>query len=706
MNSASHALRDYQVGRRIAVGGFGFVYSGEAPDGKAVAIKYERTYSTITRPYLKHEADVSRLLEGNSCVPSLYAYGREERWNIMVLDLLGPSLELLFKICGHKFSLKTTLMIALQMLECIEYVHSKGVIHRDIKPDNFLLGKPASDAANAVHIIDFGLARRYRHPETLEHFPYSEGLNFFGTTRFASLNSHLGRSQSRRDDLESAAYTFIYFLRGKLPWQSLRGGTGKHREDRVKEKKKTWSSSRLCEGLPEESRYDQEPDYEYMKDLFRSLLNREGFELDYDYDWLSLPEERESEIAEDEIVPDSDSEGGKVVEEVNLAADSLTDAESPTTSEDCAFEDLQLSPLESDEEEAEYFSSESNPAPVTDDNSAPEHIEYFYPEPDPDDENAEQVSSGSHYDAASRSSGASSPPASTPPVKKGDYVLVKLSARPTLEYDEGWSADSNAESDNSYWCSPSLSRVEWRFPWRPALVLDVHAGHAYTRLFLLPLMRRPAGLDSIAPPRRSAFVPVKAGKLSTNSGAGTDGVEIVPTPAWPLDNTYHYHQSDVFKVLVSTDRTRSVNVHWRLPKEQVARLLAARDDALSAIYDNDVHSYDSEITQDVKQTQGKKHFVEHYPVFGDVTSLTEDAFSQSDVDFLGSNGWLPEFNKMDRRRKGENCWHPDGGGDGDDDDENISMYTGPTPSNRRLSITLAIPADAIMDSSVIDSTET
>ncbi|KAH8117198.1 hypothetical protein DFH11DRAFT_1815959 [Phellopilus nigrolimitatus] len=475
--------------------------------------------------------------------------------------------------------------------------------------------------------------------------------------------------------LESAAYILIYFLRDKLPWQSLHGGTEKHREDRVKEKKKTWSSSVLCEGLPKEFatyldytkglEYDQEPDYEYMKDLFRSLLNQ----------------------------------GGEVVEEIKPVPDRTTGALSPTTGGNCASEDLQLSPLESDDEETEYFSSESSPAPVTDEHSAPEHLEYFYPEPDPDDENAEQVSSGSHYDTVLRSSGASSPPASPPPVKKGDYVLVKLNAHPTLEYYEGWSADLSAETDNSYWHSLSLSRDEWHFPWRPALVLDVHAGHAYTPLFA-PAHAPARRIGQHCPVTQVVSFPCQI-KRKFRCGDRWRGDR-----AYPCVVARQNVLSDVFKVLVPTDRMCSVNVHWRLAKEKVAHLVAARDDALTAIYDNDVHLYDNEVTQDVKQMQGKKHFVEHYPIFGDVTSLTEDAFSQPDVDFLGSNGWLPEFNKIDRRHKGENCWHPDNGGDGDGDNESISMYTGPVPNNRRLSITLVIPADAIMDSSVIDSAET
>ena len=148
---------------------------------------------------------------------------------------------------------------------------------------------------NQVNVIDFGLAKKFRDPKTHLHIPYRENKNLTGTARYTSINTHLGVEQSRRDDLESLAYVLMYFLRGALPWQGLKAATKKQKYDRIMEKKMTTPTDLLCRGFPNEFgiflnytralRFDDKPDYSYLRKLFRDLFVREGFQYDYVFDW-------------------------------------------------------------------------------------------------------------------------------------------------------------------------------------------------------------------------------------------------------------------------------------------------------------------------------------------------------------------------------------------------------------------------------------
>ncbi|KAH9535142.1 hypothetical protein CY35_17G038000 [Sphagnum magellanicum] len=178
----------------------------------------------------------------------------------------------------------------------VEYVHTKSFLHRDIKPENFLMG--LGRRANQVYIIDFGLAKKYRDPTTHQHIIYRENKNLTGTARYASINTHLGIEQSRRDDLESLGYVLMYFLRGSLPWQGLKAGTKKQKYEKISEKKMATSIEYLCKAYPSEFasyfhycrslRFDDKPDYSYLKRIFRDLFIREGFQFDYVFDWTLL----------------------------------------------------------------------------------------------------------------------------------------------------------------------------------------------------------------------------------------------------------------------------------------------------------------------------------------------------------------------------------------------------------------------------------
>ncbi|XP_066343391.1 casein kinase 1-like isoform X1 [Miscanthus floridulus] len=285
----------FKLGKKIGSGSFGELYLAvNVQNGEEVAVKLESVKSR--HPQLHYESKLYMLLQGGTGIPHLKWFGVEGEYNVMVIDLLGPSLEDLFNYCSRKFSLKTVLMLADQMISRVEYMHTKGFLHRDIKPDNFLMG--LGRKANQVFVIDYGLAKKYRDLQTHKHIPYRENKNLTGTARYASVNTHLGVEQSRRDDLESLGYVLMYFLRGSLPWQGLKAGTKKQKYDRISEKKMLTPVEVLCKSYPSEFtayfhycrslRFEDKPDYSYLKRLFRDLFIREGYQLDYVFDWTIM----------------------------------------------------------------------------------------------------------------------------------------------------------------------------------------------------------------------------------------------------------------------------------------------------------------------------------------------------------------------------------------------------------------------------------
>nr|XP_007958380.2 casein kinase I [Chlorocebus sabaeus] len=294
----------YKLVRKIGSGSFGDVYLGiTTTNGEEVAVKLES--QKARHPQLLYESKLYTILQGGVGIPHMHWYGQEKDSNVLVMDLLGPSLEDLFNFCSRRFTMKTVLMLADQMISRIEYLHTKNFLHRDIKPDNFLMG--TGRHCNKLFLIDFGLAKKYRDNRTRQHIPYREDKHLIGTVRYASINAHLGIEQSRRDDMESLGYVFMYFNRTSLPWQGLKAITKKQKYEKISEKKMSTPVEVLCKGFPAEFamylnycrglRFEEVPDYMYLRQLFRILFRTLNHQYDYTFDWTMLKQKAAQQAA-------------------------------------------------------------------------------------------------------------------------------------------------------------------------------------------------------------------------------------------------------------------------------------------------------------------------------------------------------------------------------------------------------------------------
>eukprot|EP01097_Dermamoeba_algensis_P001050 TRINITY_DN139_c0_g6_i3.p1 TRINITY_DN139_c0_g6~~TRINITY_DN139_c0_g6_i3.p1 ORF type:complete len:519 (-),score=171.52 TRINITY_DN139_c0_g6_i3:156-1712(-) len=285
----------YKLKEKLGYGSFGDIYAGEDPNGVSVAIKFEAL--DIPVPQLEKEVQILRTLDGVKGVAKVYYFGREEHHLVMVMDRLGPSLEEQFARCGGKLSIKSVMVIGLQCLDRLEAIHKAGFIYRDIKPENFLTG-PAEDRST-VYVIDFGLAKRYIDPVTKQHIPYQDNKNFSGNARFASLNSHLGIEQSRRDDLESLGFMLLYLFKGSLPWQGIKASNMKEKFHKIKMEKERNSPREITANDKavistafseyfENVRllnFDEDPDYSSFKSLLLKVMRKEKLTADGTWDW-------------------------------------------------------------------------------------------------------------------------------------------------------------------------------------------------------------------------------------------------------------------------------------------------------------------------------------------------------------------------------------------------------------------------------------
>ncbi len=285
-------LNKFTIIKKLGEGSFGLIYSAKSQHNW-YAIKLE--HRNRCQNLLENEACIMNYLKGKR-IPSIKLFAHEPNFNILVMELMGKSLEQIFEsLPNKKMTINCVCKIGIQMLQILEYIHNKHIIHRDIKPDNFVMGR--GDKSKYVYLLDFGLAKKYRSSTTLMHYRMIKKKNLTGTARYASINALNGLTQSRRDDLEAVGYVLMYFLKGKLPWQGLRLKNKEDRYHKIMEIKRDTSPSQLCHGFPKEFKkyveytrnleYEDDPDYDMLKNLFKNILINENVSKDnfYIYDW-------------------------------------------------------------------------------------------------------------------------------------------------------------------------------------------------------------------------------------------------------------------------------------------------------------------------------------------------------------------------------------------------------------------------------------
>ena len=285
-------LYSFKSTDRLGGGSFGQIYKGiNLKTKEEVAIKIES--KNIETPQLIHESKILKILKDNEGFPKVYLTTPLDDVLVLVMELLGDNLQKLIQNQSlKKFSMKTTLMLGIQILKRIKTLHENNFIHRDIKPENFTIGLKKFN--NIIYMIDYGLTRKYCDSHK-NHIPYKEGKNLTGTALYASIYTHKGIEQSRRDDLESLGYMLIYFCKGELPWMNLKAKNKAGKYKKIMEKKIEMKPEILCNGLNSEFidyfkyvrdlQFTEEPNYNYLLGLFNSAIKNNNIKNDFKFDW-------------------------------------------------------------------------------------------------------------------------------------------------------------------------------------------------------------------------------------------------------------------------------------------------------------------------------------------------------------------------------------------------------------------------------------
>ena len=287
-------FKKYRPLKKIAKGAFSLIFCGiNIYTNEKVAIKIEKR--KILHKYLESECFLLFSLKGIG-IPKVFSFGHNKEYDILIMPLLGKSIQNLYISKNKNLEFKDICLMGIQIIERIQWVHSQKIIHRDIKPDNFLIGL---NDPNIIYLIDFGLSKKYRSSQTGKHIKYAEIKKFTGTVLYASANALNFREKSRRADLDSIGYMIIHLIKGSLPWMGIKVGNKKDNYLKLSQIKKKIKPEKLCEHLPVELidymkyvknlQFEENPDYGYLKFLFEKMIKKQGLEIENLYfSWISL----------------------------------------------------------------------------------------------------------------------------------------------------------------------------------------------------------------------------------------------------------------------------------------------------------------------------------------------------------------------------------------------------------------------------------